>query len=192
MRKKLKDSGGFTLVEMLCAVAILVLLTLMLNTGMQMAMHSYRAVTAESETQLLLNSLVDAVANELRCAHEVTADEAGGFTYNGGRSLTVSEGRVVVAGGDVVEGQGELLPTGKPGAQGGSYGGAYHGGAYRVPDGGMRIVYNQADRRFTVHLKVVWRDGEISAETPEDGVSIRCLNPPFEPKEAEEGEAGAP
>lgn len=190
MRKKLKDSGGFTLVEMLCAVAILVLLTLMLNTGMQMAMHSYRSITAESETQLLLNSLVDAVANELRCAHEVTAD-GGGFTYNGGRSLMInSEGRVVVIGLDVGAGQGELLPTGKPGAQGGSYGGAYHGGAYRAEkpeEAADFITYNADTGCFTVRLKVVWRDGEISAETPEDGVSIRCLNPPFEPEEPEGG-----
>ncbi len=181
MRKKLKDSGGFTLVEMLCAVAILVLLTLMLNTGLNMAVHSYRSITAESETQLLLNSLVDAIAGELRYAHEVTAD-GGGFTYNGGRRLEInSEGRVVVTGSDVGEGQGELLPTGKPGA-GGSYGGAYHGGAYRAeaPEGVNFITYDAAAGCFTVRLKVVWRDGEISAETPEDGVTVRCLNPPPE------------
>lgn len=183
MRKKLKDSGGFTLVEMLCAVAILILLTLMLSTGLNMAVHSYRSITAESETQLLLNTLVDAVANELRYAHEVKTDAAAGFTYNGDRSLAINgEGRVVVTGAGVGAGQGELLPVGKAGGAGG----AYHGGAYKVPEDGMSITYNEAGRRFTVHLKVVWRDGEISASTPEDGVTVRCLNPPLAP-EPEEG-----
>ena len=37
MRKKLKDSGGLTMVETLCAVVILVLLCLMLNSGLSMA-----------------------------------------------------------------------------------------------------------------------------------------------------------
>ena len=64
MRKKLDSSGGFTLVEMLCAVAILTLLCLMLGTGMQAAMETYREITAESETQLLLNTLVDANADD--------------------------------------------------------------------------------------------------------------------------------
>lgn len=178
MRKKLKDSGGFTLVEMLCAVAILALLAMMLNTGLQMAMHSYRSITAESETQLLLNTLVDAVTNELRYAHEVGTDAAGAVTYNGGRSLAVNgEGRVVITGADIVSGQGELLPTGRAGGPGG----AYHGGAYLVPDGGMKIAYDMDNRCFAVHLKVVWRDGDISAATPEAGVTVRCLNPPLAP-----------
>jgi len=186
MKKKLKENGGFTLVEMLCAVAILVLLCLMLNTGMQMAVRTYREITAESETQLLLNTLVDAIAGELRFAHEV--DGAGEvFTYNGGRSLSVnSQGRVVVSSG---AGEIDLLPKGKT-TDGSGYGGAYHGGAYqaRQMDGpsaaGAKpfITYDKDMACFTVNLRVVWRDGDVSAETPQGGVVIRCLNPPAEKK----------
>jgi len=175
MREKLKDSGGVTLVEMLCAVVILILLGLMLNTGLQMAVKSYREITAESETQLLLNSLVDAIAGELRCAHEVTGSGAG-FTYNGGRSLSLSDGQVVV------DGQ-QLLPTDKNGK-----GGAYHGGAYRVTE--MNITYDKDESCFTItDLRVEWKNGNISAETPAEGVFIRCLNPPLEEPPEEPGPA---
>lgn len=68
MRKKLKDAGGLTMVEMLCAVAILVLLVLMMNTGMHMAVRNYYSLTSESETELLLSSLTDTLADKLRYA----------------------------------------------------------------------------------------------------------------------------
>ena len=70
MKKKLKSSAGFSLVEMLCAVAVLMLLCVMVNTGLSVAMKTYFDLTAESETQLLLNTLTDAIAGELRYAHE--------------------------------------------------------------------------------------------------------------------------
>ena len=50
MRRKVKDNSGLTLVEMMCAVLILVLLSLMLNSGLSMAIKTYQGVTAESET----------------------------------------------------------------------------------------------------------------------------------------------
>ena len=39
MRRKLKETAGLTLVEMLAAVAVLILLGMMLITGMQMAVR---------------------------------------------------------------------------------------------------------------------------------------------------------
>ena len=68
MRKKLKDIGGLTMVEMLCAVVILILLVLMINTGIHMAIRNYYSLTSESETELLLSSLTDSLADKLRYA----------------------------------------------------------------------------------------------------------------------------
>ncbi len=190
MREKLKDTGGFTLVEALCAVAILIPLCLMLGAGLGMAMKSYREVTAESETRLLLNTLVNAIAGELRYAHEVTPSGGGqsDFTYNDGRSLELrTDGRVVVN----IEGQDQMnfLPAEKNGK-----GGAYRGGAYQVKD--MKISYDKNTFCFTIEkLKVIWDEDntisagiEQSAGTPEGGVVIRCLNPPAE--ETAEGGKG--
>ena len=47
MKKKLKSSAGFSLVEMLCAVAVLMLLCVMLNSGLSAAMKTYYDLTAE-------------------------------------------------------------------------------------------------------------------------------------------------
>jgi len=179
MKEKLKNDRGFTLVEMLCAVAILVLLCLMLNTGLNMAVKTYREITAESETQLLLNSLVDGIAGELRYADVEGEDES--FTYNGGCKLILRDNRVVIqvpkAGG--ASQTVELLPTGKKDDDDNIQGGAYHGGNYKAENINEKsfISYNKDTKCFTVNLKVTWGDGKISAETPEDGVVIRCLNP---------------
>ncbi len=173
MKHKLNGSAGFTLVEMLCAVLILVLLSLMLNAGLNMAMKSYLDITAESETQLLLNSLTNAIASELRYAHEVSGDEDP--TYNGDCRITLENGRVCAGGR-------ELLPAEKGGA-----GGAYHGTKYsavKIADDVPVVQY--ADGCFTVNLKVVWNNSTISAQTPDGGVVIRCLNPPKEPEEGGE------
>lgn len=165
MRKKLNGRGGFTLVETLCAVAVLALLCLMLGTGMQAAVKTYREITARSETRLLLNTLVNAIADELRYAYEPSAD-------GGGLALS-ADGRILAGGKD-------LLPAGRDGR-----GGAYRGGAYRAED--LEIGYDRDAACFTLHLKVVWKDGDISARTPEGGVAVRCLNPPKAAETAPEG-----
>lgn len=165
MRKKLNSQRGLTLVEMLCAVLILLLLSLMLNTGLNMAMRSYRKLTAEAETQLLLNTLVDAIADELRYARDVTAG-GGTVTYNNGRTITCPDGKVLVAGQP-------LLPDEKEEGKGG---GVYHGENYRVDKDKMEIQYDGKEL-FTLKLKVIWTQGDVSAETPDEGVIIRCLNP---------------
>lgn len=185
MKKKLKNSAGFSLVEMLCAVAVLMLLCVMLNSALSVAMKTYFDLTAESETQLLLNSLTNAIAGELRYAYGVKGTENP--TYNPyapvdnptdtrSLNLKLQDGRVLVAGGP--DGDKDLLPIEKNGR-----GGAYKNGDYQVDE--MKIVYDESSACFTVNLKVSWKDSGISAQTPEDGVVIRCLNPP---EESEEGE----
>ena len=178
MKKKLKDSAGFSLVEMLCAVVILVLLCLMLNSGLSVAVKSYFDITAESETQLLLNSLTNAIAGELRYAYEVTGT-GDSFTYNGGLSLDWSSGQVLVMDG--AGGATELLPKEKEDT---GKGGAYRDGSYAVEHLEITPTAEKNDKDeitgyyFTLHLKVKNASRGISAETPENGIVIRCLNPP--------------
>ena len=74
MKHKLKERAGLTLVEMLCAMLILSLMGFLLHAGLSMAMQSYLHLTAEAETQILLNSLTNAIAAELRYAHGVSGD----------------------------------------------------------------------------------------------------------------------
>ena len=66
LRKKLADNGGLTVIEMLCATLILVLLCMMVSTGVSMAAHDYRMLTAEAETELLVNTIVSSLSDRLR------------------------------------------------------------------------------------------------------------------------------
>ena len=93
MRRKLAGQGGLTLVEVLAAAVILVLLGLIVNAGMQMALSSYRAMVAQSETGLLLSTLADTLADDLRYA-EVTVDGSGGLVESAAPAGGVAAWRV--------------------------------------------------------------------------------------------------
>lgn len=161
MRKKLKDSGGLTMVETLCAVVILVLLCLMLNSGLSMAVKAYYDITAESETQLLLSSLSDALTDKLRyCV--VYTDEAGTYQGTSIGDVTAAGGRIVVKGPSSGEDK-ALLPEG-----------AYGKGRYKAEITEFTTGITGATPVFTIKLNVKETSGNIGAETR---LTIRCLNP---------------
>lgn len=161
MRKKLNSESGLTLVELLAVTAILILLGLLLNTGLQMAMSTYRAITAQSEVELLLSTAVDAIADDLRYARDVNGSGTD-FTYTSdsfgaGAALGLnSDGQIAAKVGDEEK---RLLSTGAYGLN----------GAYLVKD--LNISYDAPN--FTVEIKVVTEDEKISAGT---SVTVRCLN----------------
>lgn len=167
MRRKLREKSGLTLVEMLAAVAVLILLGLMLNTGMQMAVRSYRTMIARSEVELLLSTLADALSDDLRYAQEVETDAGGKLkTYQDASGGTVS--LVIGPDGQIYAGGKRVLPPG-----------AYGRGTYVVK--AMEIDF--AEECFTVELKVGQKAGEISEERT---FTVRCLNPYGEmPEEGE-------
>ena len=200
MRKKLKEEAGLTLVEMLAATVILILLALMLNTGLQMALHSYETMIAKSEVELLLSTAVDALADDLRYARDVDGQDGSGFQYiydpdsgtrtnqtmdKGGFNFTsgsfgnVTELKVAENGDNkgqimaVADGDKRVLSTGVYGNEGISY------KAYEVTK--MTVTYHKPESgasTFTIYLKVETTDSrKISAETT---VTVRCLNPPAE------------
>ncbi len=169
MRRKLAGHEGLTLVELLAAVVILILLGLILNAGLQMAMTSYRAMIAQSETELLLSTLADILADDLRYAEDVAAregmlDSYFSDSYGEGTRLRLENGKVYADGGG--NSGLRVLPDGAYGLN----------GRYEVD--AMEIGY--ADRVFTLKLSVKEKDGDIHAETE---LAVRCLNP--EKKESE-------
>lgn len=173
MRRKRTDERGFTLVEMLCATLILVLLALVMGTGLRLALRGYHEVTAESETQLLLSTALDALADDLRYARDVVtkADAAGPVldtyrsdSYGQGAALELDSAKQLLAGGK------RVLPPG-----------AYGNGAYEVQD--LRVLCTGGG--FIIHLAVGETGGGVTASTPEEGVFVRCLNPYKLPTEGE-------
>lgn len=176
MKKKLKSSSGLTLVEMLCAAVILGLLGLLVSAGIRMAVKTYRDLTAQAETQLLLSTAASAIADELRYARDVTVDGAGNLTayrsasFGAGARLTVDQ-----ATGHILAGGMQLLPPGRQNAGGRYEGGAYKGDAYRFETLEIDGSAYEADGCFAVKLKVVWQeDPAICAQTD---LTVRCLNP---------------
>lgn len=165
MRKKLKDTSGLTMVEMLCATVILVLLCLMMSTGMQMALKSYHTLTAESETQLLLSSLTDALSDKLRYC--VMTEKTGGSKENSIGKVGFFDGKVIVTepGADPTL----LLPAG-------AYGEANADGnrRYQVETLVLDPIDSAPMPVFTVTLKVKDTQTGIFKETT---LSVRCLNP---------------
>lgn len=178
LKKKLCGSKGFTLVEMTAAVLILVLLVLILNTGLDLAVKSYRTMTAESETELLMSSLSDAIYDELRYARDINADAdyAGGtpsgladtpdpaaaITGNLERYTSVSFGRNTTLSLQ----NGQLYASGKRLLAAGAYG----NGDYSIEQ--LEITYDKEARVFTVKLTVGGVDN-IKAATE---FKIRPLN----------------
>ena len=175
MRKKLKDASGLTMVEMLCAVAILVLLCLMMNTGISMAVKSYRDITAESETELLLSSLADALADKLRyCV--VTVNDDGSYKETSIGEVTVSPalpdppGPNAIPEGVILVGGNRLLPDS---AYGDSSGGAYIG-RYKVTEAAVEPAISGTTVTFKVELKVEAASAGVKKELT---LTVRCLNP---------------
>lgn len=172
MRKKLRDSSGLTMVEMLCATAILVLLCLMMNTGIHMAVVSYRMITAESEAQLLLSSLSDALADKLRYCVVYTNEDGTAVTDYSIGDVTMPDGMVLVGGS-------KLLPEGAYGIPDGFYKGDYQvtmGSA--VPgapaSASLKDAYQKSTNSFAIKLTV--EDVNLGiVKTTE--LTVRCLNP---------------
>ena len=72
--KKLKNAKGFTLVETLTCMIILVILGGICSTGMNVAMKSYQETVFESNSQTLASSLELYMNDILRYATDVKTD----------------------------------------------------------------------------------------------------------------------
>lgn len=183
MRKKLKDNGGLTLVEMLCAVAILVLLCLMMNTGIGMAVKTYRDITAESETELLVSTLSDILADKLRyCVVTEKTGTPTTYEYSTG-NVDVDNGKLVVKV-ENADGTGtttkQFLPEGAYGVYGQfktSYIENYKVEKTKDETTGIDIpivTYDSTNNIFTVNFTVT---AEKSGITQTAEFTVRCLNP---------------
>ena len=79
-KKKLKNRGGFTLAETLLAVAILLLVSAIVATGMPAAKNAYEKVVLASNAEVLLSTAASALRDELGTAWNVQT-KGTGVTY---------------------------------------------------------------------------------------------------------------
>ena len=98
MMKKLKNNKGYTFVEMMACVVILLLVALISGTGMNLALNNYNQQIFESDSQMLEATLNMHLGDILR--HTTSVTEADGAVtgitnssyqiYNG--TITVEDG----------------------------------------------------------------------------------------------------
>lgn len=100
-----RNQKGFTLVEMLCTVVILLLVSSMVTVGIRLAVDNYITSITASESQELCTAILDGVSDELRyCTVKDWADTASrkgplfqSDRHAGDRSIAVDEkGQVIV------------------------------------------------------------------------------------------------
>lgn len=172
MTRKWKDGRGFSLVEMLCATVILVLLGLLINTGLNLAVKSYRNITAQEELELLVSNLSSVLADDLRYAKKVhvvdlTSKELSRYHSERYNSPQQQYTRLSVKDGQLYANNYRVLPSG-----------SYGNGAYILADDpaggdpGFRITYENG--LFTVHLRAQQAGGGLSVSKK---FTVRCLNP---------------
>ncbi len=98
IRKKLKSRAGFTLAETLLAVAILMLVSVIVATGIPVARNAYEKVVLSSNAETMLTTAISSLRNELGTAWKVES-VTGGVSYfsaaTGTRSkLYLSDGTI--------------------------------------------------------------------------------------------------
>ena len=168
LRNKLRARKGLTMVEMLAAVVVLTLLCLALNSGMNVAMHAYRTMVAEAETQTLLSTASTAIVEELRYAKPTdfsgnTLTQYTSAHYGQYASIDINnKGELVVRNAtDSVDGH--------PVLSSGVYG---KSGVYKLSFGDDGITYDPATKLFTFTLRAEQKDLASAEET----FTVRCLN----------------
>lgn len=68
MRDKMSSRKGFTLTEMLMAVLLLALMTLVIGGGVTVVKDAYEKITLRAEADVLTSTAISAVTGELRTA----------------------------------------------------------------------------------------------------------------------------
>lgn len=108
---KLKNKKGLTLVEMLCTVAVLVLVSMVMVLGVQLGVRSYAKSVSYSEAQVLCSTLTTTISDELRYSGTLKVDGSGNVTgffsqqFGSGdytAFTTTPEGHVQLGGKDIL------------------------------------------------------------------------------------------
>ena len=202
LRRKFADNGGLTMIEMLCVLIILTLLCMMLTTSLSMASHHYRMLTAEAETELLVDTIVSSLTDKLR-GSTLKVDGSGHYSHDMGAVGIAGNSRAHAgiaegepAQGTVVIGQDALLPDGAYGAvfsmddtngKKRRYEVTYlsvsvadaSGTEWGLPpaDGTAGAPAVGDAVTYTIKVTVKDRVTDITRSTPDGGIAVRCLNP---------------
>ena len=76
-----KRCGGYTLVELLCVVVVLLLVSMLTSTGVRLSVSSYVKSVSFSEAQILCSTLRTTVSDELRYSGSLLLDTDGTLRF---------------------------------------------------------------------------------------------------------------
>ena len=161
-----KSKAGYTLVEMLCAVVVLILVSMLMVTGVRLGVESYAKSVASSEAQVLCSTLKTKVSDELRYSGSLLLDTDGtpkGFfsqTYTNKENPNELPCFSQDEDGHVLLGGNKFLPNK-------SY-------PYKLQAAVTLESYDKDTRIFHVRIKIT-RAGAMLAETEFD---VQQLNAP--------------
>ncbi|MGN1141650.1 MAG: type II secretion system protein [Oliverpabstia sp.] len=166
IRKKLNNSSGMTLVEVLCAVLILLLVTGGMTTTVSLAVRQYQRSIRDSESKVLYSTLMTILRNELTYTTEIKIDNNGNvkqfqsqnYAIEGNLSTIMTDesgdngyGQILLGNSDDVS---ESMPVvGK---------GAYSSGLLAKV---TKITYDNASFCFTVYLSIGYNGTEYYGGT---------------------------
>lgn len=130
--KKLRNKGGFTLVEMLCALLVLVLASAAMIMEISFATRTYKESMDVSNAQVLCSTLSATAGEELRYADGTpTTDVSGNLQFSsihyGSAAFSQDENGQVKLGEEKI-----LSPAAYPNGLKGSVELSYKGNAYTV------------------------------------------------------------
>lgn len=168
MKKRAK--AGFTLVEMLCSVVLVILVSIGLANGVQLAVESYTRSIIHSESQVLCETLTTAVSDKLRNCKEISPNAVPlqFFCEGVGKNSSFasdSDGHVLLGNqAQLAQNEQKLLPD-------------------RAYPYGIRASvevkeYDAQNRVFTVTVRVT--DKAQTETLAESEFEVRCLNTPME------------
>lgn len=81
MLRKLHSKEGVTLTEMLVAVLLLSFLGLAMTSGLGVAMNIYKTSKEYAESRVLIDSAINAIADEMRYATDITVNPDDGSLF---------------------------------------------------------------------------------------------------------------
>ena len=151
---------GFTLVELLCAIVVLLLVSALMVTGIQLGIRALNKSVSASEARVLCSTLQTTVSDELRYAG-TTQRDGNAITFFSQNYSGEGVGFSADEEGHVLLGEKKLLPNN-----------AYpHGLRATV----QLTDYDSGRRVFSVAVTVTNASGTVLAET---AFEVRQLNEP--------------
>lgn len=93
--RKLAKNNGFTLVEMLACMVVLLIIGAMCNTGMRFAFNSYQKSIFESDSQMLEDTMNMYIGDILRHATDIDTDGANVTSFSNAQ-YRIHDGNLVL------------------------------------------------------------------------------------------------